>query len=103
MSAKLVVLYHQPTDRSEFDRYYAEVHTPLAKRQPGLRAFTINNGPITTPAGDSPYYVAAELMFDTLADLQAASASPEGQAAAADLANFAHTGITVLIYETRDA
>lgn len=103
MAAKLVVLYHQPADRATFDRYYAETHTPLAKRQPGLRAFTVNAGPVADPTGPSPYYVVAELTFDTLAELQAAIASPEGRVAAADLANFAHTGTTVLIYETHNA
>jgi uncharacterized protein (TIGR02118 family) len=50
-------------------------------------------------AGTAPHLV-AELEFDTRADLQAGMASPEGQAAAADLQNFAQDP-TVLVYETR--
>jgi uncharacterized protein (TIGR02118 family) len=50
-------------------------------------------------AGTAPHLV-AELEFDTMADLQAGMASPEGQAAAADLQNFAPDP-TVLVYETR--
>jgi len=44
----------------------------------------------------------AELTWDTLSDLFAATSSPEGQAASADLANFATNRVTALIYETQD-
>ena len=33
--AKLIVVYRIPRDPAEFDRYYAQVHTPLAKKIPG--------------------------------------------------------------------
>ena len=29
---KLIVVYRTPRDPAEFDRYYAQVHTPLAKK-----------------------------------------------------------------------
>ena len=44
----------------------------------------------------------AVLRFDDLAALQAAFASPEGKAAAADLANFAGGGADLFISETRE-
>ena len=50
-------------------------------------------------AGAAPHLI-AELEFDTMADLQAGMASPEGHATAADVANFA-VDPTLLIYETR--
>jgi hypothetical protein len=43
----------------------------------------------------------AILHFDSLADLNAALASPEGQAAAAGLSNFASAGTTLLIYDSK--
>jgi uncharacterized protein (TIGR02118 family) len=43
----------------------------------------------------------ATLTFDSLADIRAALASPEGHATAADLANFATGGVSLLIAETR--
>jgi uncharacterized protein (TIGR02118 family) len=49
-------------------------------------------------AGDAPYLIAS-LTFDSMPDLQAALASPEGLATTADLQNFASGGATVLIYE----
>jgi hypothetical protein len=30
--AKLIVFYRTPRDPAEFDRYYAQVHIPLAKK-----------------------------------------------------------------------
>ena len=101
--AKLLALYHPPTDPAAFDTHYADVHIPLAKQLPGLRSYTINAGPIVSPAGTSPYYLVAELTFDSLTDLQAAAASAEGQATIADLENFAQAGVTLLTYESRDA
>jgi uncharacterized protein (TIGR02118 family) len=58
-----------------------------------------NAGPPLAMAGTAPHLV-AELEFDTMADLQSGMASPEGQAVAADLQNFAQDP-TVLVYETR--
>jgi len=60
----------------------------------------ISNGPVQALAGIAPHLVAI-LHFDSLADLNAALASPEGQAAAADLPNFASGGATLLIYASK--
>jgi uncharacterized protein (TIGR02118 family) len=65
-----------------------------------LRSYSINDGPVVAVAGDAPYLVAI-LHFDSMADVNAALASPEGQAAAADLPNFATGGATLLIYESK--
>jgi uncharacterized protein (TIGR02118 family) len=99
--ASVLVLYHQPTDPTAFDHHYQEVHAPLAARIPGLRSYTISNGGVASPAGDAPYYLVAELAFDSLDALQAGMGSPEGQAAVADLPNFAQAGVTILTFEKR--
>ena len=101
--AKLLVLYNQPADPAAFDRHYAETHIPIARKIRGVRSYTINTAPPTVVMGTVSPHLIAEIEFDTMADLQAAVASPEGQAAAADLANFAQAGVTLLVYETRDA
>ena len=101
--ATLLVLYHQPTDPTAFDAHYTQTHIPLAKQLPGLRSYTINAGPVISPGGPSPYHLIAELTFDSLANLQAALGSAEGQAAVADLANFAQAGVTIVMYEPRAA
>ena len=101
--AAMFVCYKTPADPAAFDAYYANVHIPIAKKIPGLRKVEITTGPVTTPAGaPTDVYVIAVLRFDDLAALQAAFASPEGKAAAADLANFAGGGADLFISETRE-
>jgi uncharacterized protein (TIGR02118 family) len=39
---RFLVLYNMPEDPAEFDRYYREVHIPLAQKLPGLRRYTIS-------------------------------------------------------------
>ena len=99
---QLLVLYNPPTDPAAFDLYYHGTHVPIARRIPGLRSYSINNGPVQALAGSAPYLVAI-LNFDSMADLNAALASPEGQAAAADVRNFASGGATLLIYDSKPA
>jgi uncharacterized protein (TIGR02118 family) len=101
--AKLLVMYNRPADPAAFDAYYTSTHTPLAKKLPELRAFTVSDGQINTPEGQAPYHRIAELTFGSMADLQAAVASPEGEAAVADFANFAGAGVTVVMYDTQEA
>jgi uncharacterized protein (TIGR02118 family) len=101
--AKLMVLYSKPTDAAAFDKYYAEVHTPLTHAIPGLRKFETSVGDIGTPQGPSNYHLIAFLHFDDVAAIQNAFASPEGQAAAGDLKNFATGGVEILIFDTRPA
>lgn len=93
----LLVQYGVPTDAAEFDRYYRETHIPLAKTIPELREYTISDGPVSPLAGTAPHLVAL-LGFDSPEALQAAFASPEGQATAADLANFATGGVSMFAY-----
>jgi uncharacterized protein (TIGR02118 family) len=97
--AQVLVLYDTPADPAAFDRYYQETHIPLAKRIPGLRSYTISRGPVQALAGNTPHLVAV-LTFDSKAELDAALTSAEGQAAAADLGNFATGGATLLVYDT---
>lgn len=98
--AQLLVLYNATADPAAFDRYYLQTHVPLAQKIPGLRSFVISNGPVQALAGTAPHLIAI-LNFDSLADLNAALASPEGRAAGADLANFASAGATLLIQDTK--
>ena len=99
--AQLLVIYNQPTDPAAFDRYYYDVHIPLAKKVPGVRELTIAASPMAV-AGTAPYLVAS-LTFDSLASLQMGMMSAEGQAAAGDLPNFASGGVTVLVLDPKAA
>lgn len=97
--AKLLVLYNKPSDPARFDEYYRGTHTPLAKKIPGLQQFELSRGQIATPEGESNYHQIATLSFASPDALQAALASPEGQSAAADIANFADGGAEILIFD----
>ncbi|HTH61082.1 MAG TPA: EthD family reductase [Paraburkholderia sp.] len=100
--AKLVVLYKKPSDPEAFDAHYESTHVPLAKKVPGLKRYEISTGPVSTPAGDSAWHLVAVLSFDSVDALKAGLASPEGQAAAGDLGNFAQAGAELLIFDTKD-
>jgi len=98
--AKVIAMYGIPTEREAFDSYYFDKHVPLAKKLPGLRSHEVTRGSITTLDGIAPYHMIATLTFDSVAAVQAALASPEGQAFAADLANFATGGVEIMIADT---
>lgn len=89
MIQEIVLLRRRPgMDRDAFHRYWRETHGPLAAKLPGLRKY-VQAHVIPDPAqADLPYDGIAELWFDSAEALQAALASPEGQAARADLPNF---------------
>ena len=92
--AKLVVLYRIPRDPAEFDRYYAQVHIPLAKKIPGLRRLEVTR--VTgAPSGASDLYLIAELYFDNAAAREAALASNEGKSTEADVPKFAEGIVSV--------
>ena len=97
--ARLLVLYGTPKDPAAFDAYYASTHVPIAKKIPGLRRYEISKGTVLTPAGPSRVHLAAILHFDDLAAIGAAFASPEGQAAAADVQGFATGGVEMFLFE----
>jgi uncharacterized protein (TIGR02118 family) len=95
---KLVVLYPPPTDPDAFRSYYEATHVPLAARLPGLRAYRYAFD-VAGLGADSPYFCIFEAEFDDEAAMDAARASPEGQATAADVANYATGGVSLVHYE----
>lgn len=100
--AKVVVLYKKPKSAEAFDKHYSAVHIPLAKKIPGLKKYDISTGDVASPAGPSGIHLVATLHFDSLDALKAGMASPEGQAAGGDLANFADGGAELYFFDTRD-
>ena len=100
--ARLVVLYKTPKDPAAFDAYYFKTHVPIAKKIPGLRRYEVSRGAIATPGGPSGCHLLATLHFDSVAAVQAAFASPEGQAAAGDVGKFASGGAEMMFFESGD-
>ena len=97
MTAKLTVVYDQPTDPDAFEKHYAEVHVGLAGAIPGVqraelaRVFPKEDG--TAP----PAYRIAELYFADYDAACAALASPEGQATAQDALTIGTGGVQFLL------
>jgi uncharacterized protein (TIGR02118 family) len=96
---RLVVLYGTPTDPDAFLSHYAGTHAPIAAKIPDVTRFTWGRA-LPGPSGEEPaYFLTAELEWETLEAMQAAMSSPEGVAAASDVANFATGGATMLVCE----
>jgi uncharacterized protein (TIGR02118 family) len=100
--ARLVVMYRTPKDAGAFDKHYFERHVPLAKKIAGIRKYEVSRGPVMTPAGPSGFHLIATLHFDDMAAIKTAFASPEGQAAAADVATFATGGADMIMFDSAE-
>ena len=100
--AKVYAMYKHPADPAAFDRYYYATHVPIAKRIPGLRHYEVTTGNVSMlGGGDAPYHLIATLTFDSLGAIGRALGSPEGQATAADLGNFATGGVDLYVADTK--
>ena len=98
---RLTVLYGHPDDPAEFDRYYREVHIPLAKTMKGVKGWTIGKCEPAEPGTQPPYYLIVGLYAESPAAMQAILDSPEGQATVADVPNFATGGVT-FVYDQEE-
>jgi uncharacterized protein (TIGR02118 family) len=93
---RLTVLYGHPADPAAFDRYYHEIHIPLAKKMKGLLGWTIGKCEAITAGEKPPYYMIVGLYAESRAAFEAILASPEGQATVADVPKLATGGVTFL-------
>jgi uncharacterized protein (TIGR02118 family) len=99
---KLIVLYPPPTDRATFERRYRSEHAPMVRAQiPGLRKFVAAQV-VGSPAGNAAYQRVAELYFDSLESLQAAVASPGGQATVAHAMEISTGGAPIVMIAEDD-
>ena len=99
--ATLIALYKKPADAAAFDDYYINKHVPLAKTIKGLRRYEVSSGAIGSGTAANDLHLVALLTFDSLDAIQQALGSPEGQATAGDLANFAQAGVELLMFDTK--
>jgi uncharacterized protein (TIGR02118 family) len=93
---RLIALYSPPTDPEAFDAHYRDVHVPILNRYPNLREVKLSS-PEGVAGQPAPFYLMAEMVFDTDEDLGAALASDAGRESAKDLRNFAQAGVTLFI------
>lgn len=97
-------LYHHPADPEAFDEHFFTVHGPLARKVValGLRGATATRLAPNPDGTPPPFYVKVDLVADSAEALRAALSTPEGQAAQADLANFAGAGVVMFSGEVVD-
>jgi uncharacterized protein (TIGR02118 family) len=99
---KLIVLYPPPDDVTTFERRYHAEHAPMVVQKiPGLKKFLAAQV-LGTPAGATPYQRVAELYFDSIESLQAALASPGGQATVAHAVEISTGGPPVVLIAEDD-
>ncbi|MGK5111451.1 MULTISPECIES: EthD family reductase [unclassified Geodermatophilus] len=96
---RVIVNYHHPEDPQAFLEHYRTTHAPLAKNLSNVASYTW--GTCETPDGSRPeYFVTAVLDWPSKEDALADLGSPQGQAATADMANFAMAGASLVSYES---
>lgn len=84
---KTVVLYKEPADKAAFDSYYMGTHVPLVNAVPGVVKVEVSK--FTGGAGGAaPYYLMAEIWFNSAEEMNAGWGSPEGRATGKDVRNF---------------
>ena len=102
MTAHFLALYDTPADPEAFERHYREVHIPLLRRLPGLRRYAI--GGDAAAVRGAPYYLIADLEWESMDELRAAFASPEGRATADDGARLqALAPVRSMIFSAEEA
>jgi len=99
---KVTVLYGHPTSSEEFEKYYKDTHLPLVAKMEGMARSELTKF-IDGPDGGKPaFYRMAELYFATEKQMDETMGSPEGQAAVADISQFATGGVTVVVGSTQE-
>ncbi|HJX43850.1 MAG TPA: EthD family reductase [Geodermatophilus sp.] len=91
---RVVVNYHHPEDPKAFLEYYRSTHAPLAKNLSGLSAYTWGVAE-SLDGSQPPFFVTAVLDWPSKEAALADLGSAEGQAASADMGNFAQAGATM--------
>lgn len=96
---KFTALYKRPENVEAFDQHYFQVHCPLAGKMPGLIKMEVTRFSSTPMGEEPPYYLQAELYFESMEDLQASMSSPQGKAAAKDIWKLAGKISTMIVGE----
>lgn len=95
---RLTSHYHHPEDPAAFLAHYRSTHAVLVAKLPGLRYYGWGLAE-TADGSQPPHFLVTVADWDSKEDLLAAMASPEGQAAAADVPNLGSSGVDVNFHE----
>jgi uncharacterized protein (TIGR02118 family) len=93
---------HDTVDFGEFSKHWKDVHGPLARIVPRMRAYSQNHIKKTLASGEQFGFHRvdgiSQLRFDTVADMAASMDSPEQHACIVDIQGFL-SDVTILIQE----
>jgi uncharacterized protein (TIGR02118 family) len=101
--AIVTVLYNQPKDTADFEKYYRTIHVPLVGSNQDDIGFTradLTRFASTVDGKKPAYYRQAELYFPSMDALKKGIASPGFEKVASDLKYFASGGYTAMIAST---
>jgi uncharacterized protein (TIGR02118 family) len=89
---QLIVLYRMPKDPKHFEKYYREVHVPLSAKVHARGGIgDVKYGRVhAVDGGTSEFFWFWSGAWESRKACLDALASPEGQAGAADQANYYH-------------
>lgn len=93
-----MVLYPMPRDPVAFRDYYESTHLNLVAHMPGLRA-SCHAFDLDGVGAASPYFCVWQGDFDSKQAMSDAMNSTQGGLVAADVANYATGGCTLMHYE----
>jgi uncharacterized protein (TIGR02118 family) len=94
---KLTVLFGAPKDPAEFEKYYLQIHMPMAAAVKDIKRVELAVG-LPGPDGKPPaFYRITELWFDSPELFKQVTATPQWKAVVDDVPKFASGGATVLV------
>ncbi|WP_107676296.1 EthD family reductase [Agrobacterium sp. LAD9] len=100
---RITVVYGLPADPASFNSHYETVHVPLVLAMPELNGFEYSVGDVSPGEGTKPAHMVAVMTYPDHDTLSRSFGSPEGQAAIADVANFATGGASIYTAEFKSA
>jgi len=94
---KLTVLYGHPKDISVFEDYYTNTHLPKVAKMKGFVKVEYTKFLGAPDGTKADYHCMAEFWFPDQEAIKKTLESPEGQATADDISNFATGGAKLLV------
>lgn len=85
--AKMIIMYEKPKDIEGFEKYYFDVHFPIAQKILNIRSESVHRV-LNTQNSDLQLYLIIEIEFENIDALNFALASPEAKAANEDVSNL---------------
>ncbi len=90
--------YNNPANAEAFRDHYLNKHSLLAQELPGIERFELH---WTEPEDESGFILGALMYWQDKAAAMASFTSPAGDAAMADVPNFAGAGLTIVMGDVR--